>query len=130
MSNIASIFANRKASAPAPKPVAVRKHITAKQAAQFLREREGKGLPPVERIDWIVRQINRGIHFEGCGAPDCQLGVYVGVKYVRVCHRCQGTGVQTERDVARYNTWKMAGQRKTRSASYHDHNETNAYAEL
>lgn len=128
MTTIQSIFKNRKTSAPAPKAVPTRKHITAAQVAQFMREREAKGLEPVERIDWVVRQINRGIKFDGCGAQGCQLGVYVGVKYVRVCHRCKGRGEQTASDRARFNTWQMAGDRGVRKSSYHEFNETNAYA--
>lgn len=117
------------ASKPVPlKQVHTKKHVTAAQAAQFLREREGKGLAPVERINWVLSQVARGIEFGGCGADGCQLGIYVGAKYARVCHRCQGAAVLSTKDKARYNTWRMSGDNGTRRSSYHQHNETNAYS--
>ncbi len=112
----------------APVRTAPKKHLTASEVAQFLREREAKGLSPLDKLPWVVRQISRGVKFDGCGAPDCQLGIYVGTQYVRICHRCKGKGVMDAKDTARHYTWQQATLAGKKKSSYVQHNENNPYA--
>ena len=127
---IKALFTNKTTVAAAPTLVPVRKHFTGAEVAKFLREREGKGLEPVDRMPWVIKQISRGARFDGCGAEDCQLGIYVGIKYARVCHRCMGDGVMTAAHTERFRRYNNVHENGRAVIDYSFHNDTNRFASI
>jgi len=104
----------------------VKKHLSASQVATFLRERELKSLSKLDRIPWVLRQMQRGVSFTGCGHSDCKLGVYVGIRYARLCFQCKGTGTQTDSDKLRNMKHRAAKDAGVRKGHYNQHK--NEYA--
>lgn len=102
-------------------------HFSGKQVALHLAKGEAMKLSVAERIEYVMFSALRGRTFDGCGAEGCQLGVYVGEKYVRMCKRCEGKGEQSTKDRARFNTWAMATKRGVKKTSYVQHNAVNSY---
>ena len=120
---------DQEARVPAPViPIKKKAHFTAKQVAHFALVREAKGLPPVDRIQWLCEKLAEGVTFDGCGHPQCQLGIYVGTQYVRRCNHCRGAGEVTAEQAEinqRYADVKRKGIQRT---TYRDHNDSNHYA--
>lgn len=103
-------------------PKKAKKHMSAAQVAQFVREREFKQLEKLDRIPWVVRQMERGIRFEGCGHSCCNLGVYVGPQYARFCFQCRGKGTQTSSDKLRNLKYNDSVIKNTTKGHYTQHN--------